>query len=122
MRKIWSAAAALALMGSGTAFAQAAPDGGALFKQRCQMCHTVTPGQIHGLGPSLAGVAGRKAASTDFPYSPALRKSGLVWNPATLDKFLAAPGALVPGTRMTISVSDPRQRAAIVAFLGNRKK
>lgn len=99
-----------------------AQDGGALFKQRCMMCHSVTPGAKPGMGPNLAGVGGRAAASTDFKYSPALKASKLKWDTATLDKFLSGPGKLVPGTRMVISVPDAKQRAALVAYLATLKK
>jgi cytochrome c len=97
-------------------------DGGALFKQRCQMCHTVDAGKPAGLAPNLAGVVGRKAASTAFNYSPALKASGLTWSKATLDSFLTAPMKLVPGTRMVIAIPDPQQRAAVIAYLASTKK
>lgn len=103
------------------AYAQQA-DGGALFRQRCQMCHVTTPGQKAGLGPNLAGLMGRKAASTEFLYSPALKASGLKWDKPTLDKFLAGPSKLVPGTRMAISVSNPAERTALIGYLGGLKK
>jgi cytochrome c len=104
------------------ALAQDAAAGAVVFKQRCQTCHTATPGQRHGVGPNLAGVAGRKAASTDFNYSAALQGSGLVWNAATLDRFIAAPSKVVPGTRMLIPVTDAKQRADLVAYLGGLNK
>lgn len=104
------------------AFGQSASNGATLFKQRCQMCHTITPGGAHGIGPNLSGVAGRKAASTQFTYSAALTKSGLTWDKATLDKFLTMPSKLVPGTRMVVSIPDAKQRADVVAFLGTQKK
>ncbi|MEH3048156.1 c-type cytochrome [Sphingomonas adhaesiva] len=114
------AAASLSVL-AGTASAQQA-DGGTIFRQRCQMCHVSTPGQRAGLGPNLAGVGGRKAASTDFLYSPALRASGLKWDKPTLDKFLQAPGKMVPGTRMAISVANPADRAALVNYLVSLRK
>lgn len=104
------------------ALAQDAAAGAVVFKQRCQTCHTVTPGQRHGVGPNLAGLAGRPAASTDFNYSSALKGSGLVWNAATLDRFIAAPSKAVPGTRMLIPVTDAKQRGDLVAYLGGLKK
>jgi cytochrome c len=117
---------ALALLslaaGRAPALAQDVAAGAALFKDRCQMCHTVTPGQPPGLGPNLWSVVGRKAASTPFAYSDALKGSGLVWNKATLDKFLAAPSKLAPGTRMVIAISDPKQRADLTAYLSTLKK
>lgn len=91
--------------------------GAALYKQRCQTCHTVAPGVASALGPNLAGVVGRKAASTSFRYSPALQAAKLTWTRENLDRFLTAPTKLVPGTRMIISVADARQRADLIKYL-----
>ena len=99
-----------------------AQDGGAIYRQRCQMCHTAVAGQKPGLGPNLYGVVGRKAASTEFLYSPALKQSGLTWDKATLDKFLTAPSKLVPGTRMAIAVPSATDRAALIAYFATLKK
>lgn len=103
------------------ASAQDATAGGALFKGRCSICHSVTPGQKSAMAPNLAGVAGRKAGSAEFNYSPALKASGLKWDKPTLDKFLAAPMKVVPGTRMVISIADAKQRADVVAYLSSLK-
>ncbi|CAN7258498.1 c-type cytochrome [Phenylobacterium sp. LjRoot219] len=103
------------------AMAQDAAAGAVVFRQRCQTCHTTTPGQRHGVGPNLAGLPGRAAASTDFNYSSAMKGSGLVWNAATLDRFIAAPSKVVPGTRMLIPVTDAKQRADLVAYLASLK-
>lgn len=52
-----------------------------------------------------------------YRYSKALKSSGLVWDEATLDRFLAAPGEVVPKTTMTMAVSKPEDRQNIVAYL-----
>lgn len=103
--------------------AQSADPGEAAYNMRCKMCHVVTPGGAPGpLGPNLRGVVGRKAGSTAFKtYSPALKASNLVLNAANLDKFIAAPGKTVPGTRMVIAVSDAKQRKAIIAYLARQR-
>ena len=116
-----------AMLVAGLAFAPAAlaqaDPGEAPFKQRCQSCHTVAPGGASGpLAPNLRGVVGRKAASSTYKtYSPALKASKLVWTQANLDKYLAAPGKLVPGTRMVIAVSDPAQRALLIAYMAKQR-
>src|SRR5262245_53624362 len=84
-------AVALTSAGSGTLAAAAGPSGELVFRQRCQICHSVTPAHPNKLGPDLRGVVGRKAASTGFDYSPALKRSGLTWTQANLDTFLAGP-------------------------------
>lgn len=106
---------------AGTANAQAAPNGEQLFRQRCQICHTVAAGKTSPMGPNLAGVVGRKAASTGFNYSAALKKSNLTWTSANIDKFLTGPSKLVPGTRMAVSIADPAQRAALVSYLSKTR-
>lgn len=73
------------------------------------------------MAPNLFGVVGKPAASTTFSYSPALKKSGLVWTPKTLDAFLTNPSKLVPGTRMVMAVADPAQRGALIAYLSSLK-
>ena len=105
-----------------TALAQPAP-GASLFASKCQICHSVAAkGAPALLAPNLRGVVGRKAAAGAFPsYSAALKKSGLTWSKDTLDTFLAAPGKMVPGTRMVIAVPDAKQRADIIAWLATQR-
>jgi cytochrome c len=107
----------LALLAAGSAHAETV-SGDQIFKQRCQMCHAAAPGLM---APSLKGVVGRKAGATQFSYSSALKAAKLSWTKENLDKFLAAPTKLVPGTRMVISVSDPAQRKAVIAYLATLK-
>lgn len=93
-----------------------AAKGETLFKQRCAMCHAVA-GKGGKLGPDLAGVVGRKAGSTAYAYSPAMKASTTVWNTRTLDTYLAAPAKTIPGTKMAVSVSNAEDRAALVRYL-----
>ena len=61
---------------------------------------------------------GRTAGTLpDYRYSPALQKSGIVWNDETLDKWLADPQALVPGTKMFFDVKSAQDRADVIEFL-----
>lgn len=85
---------------------------------KCASCHSLIPGR-NGIGPSLAGVYGRHAASApNFRYSEALAGSGLVWDAAKLDRFLTRPRDVVPGNKMTFSgLSDPAVRAEIIAYI-----
>jgi cytochrome c len=92
--------------------------GAQLFRQ-CASCHSTAPGE-HLTGPSLATVAGHKAGTaTGFArYSDALKRSGITWGDASLDKWLAGPNDLVPGNSMTFpGVRDAQARQDLVAYL-----
>jgi glucose/arabinose dehydrogenase len=110
-------------LAASTADAADATRGKSVFKNRCLLCHTAEATDEGGAqGPSLIGVLGRKAASASgFPYSQALRKSNLTWDPQTLDKFLTSPPALVPGTSMPIATAEERDRADLVAYFSSVK-
>ena len=85
---------------------------------QCATCHSTDPGR-NGVGPSLAGTFGAQAAhEPTYAYSDAMRGSGLTWDAATLDAYIADPRRLVPGTKMSFAgVRSPDDRAAIVAYL-----
>lgn len=96
--------------------------GQALFKQRCALCHSIVDDTGPRPAPSLKGVFGRKAAAVaTFKYSAALKGSGLTWNQANLDKFVAAPGALVKGTLMATPVPIAAERQDVLAYLATLK-
>ena len=89
--------------------------GAQVYEARCAGCHSV---QADRVGPRHAGVVGRQAGSVPgFAYSPALRKSGITWDAATLERWLADPEALVPGQRMGYRLGDASQRADVIAYL-----
>lgn len=119
----YSFALPFALAALATASGASAQDmtGEQIFKQRCGACHATVAGKPAILAPNLKGVVGRKAASTDFKYSPALKASDLTWTPDKLDQFLTAPSRLVPGTRMMISIADAKQRKAVVDWLATQR-
>ncbi len=104
------------------AFASAPQAAGeALFRQRCQICHSVVAAKSAGVGPNLRGVVGRKAAIGAFKYSAAMQQSNIMWTEANLDRYLTAPSKLVPGTKMAIAVSEAAQRTAIIKYLSQAK-
>jgi len=98
--------------------AAAAPDPvrGEQVYGRCLACHALAYDRV---GPRHCGLFGRRAGSLPgFAYTPAMRGSGIVWNAATLDRFLAAPMRVVPGTSMTYDgIPDAAERAALIAWL-----
>ena len=108
--------------GAAPAAAVAAADARPAAYAQCAACHSVEPGK-HGIGPSLHGVYGTKAGDIPgYAFSDKLKASGLTWDDATLDKWLAGPMKLVPGSRMTYAgMSDPAKRAEIIAYLKTLK-
>ncbi|WP_227470551.1 cytochrome c family protein [Massilia sp. YMA4] len=95
------------------------PVAGAAAFRKCASCHQVGPAARGGFGPQLNGIIGRRAAaSTDYAYSAALRRSGIVWTDAALARFLRDPDAMVPGTKMRFwGIGDERQIANLLAYL-----
>lgn len=97
-------------------------DGGALFRQRCAICHE-DPAQPQGkavrVGPSLKGVVGRPAGKVPgYAYSPAMRAGREIWTAERLDAFLTNPRAVVAGTKMAFAgLPKPADRAAVIEYL-----
>jgi cytochrome c len=110
------AVGALALVA--LAVAHAAPDAarGEQLYTRCMACHALAVDRV---GPHHCGLIGRRAGSVQgFDYSAAMKRSGIVWNDKTLDRFLAKPLALVPGSTMTYDgIADANERADLIAYL-----
>jgi len=98
--------------------AHAAPDAarGQQLYARCAACHALTFDRV---GPRHCGLLGRRAGSVPgFDYSPAMKKSNIVWSAKTLDQFLTKPLAMVPGSSMTYAgVSEAGDRADLIAYL-----
>ena len=86
-----------------------------VFERRCTGCHAMDQDRE---GPRLRGVFGRSSGSVPgFDYSPALQKAHLVWNEATLEKWLADPDALVPGNAMEFHVAKAQERRDLIRYL-----
>src|SRR5688572_29283003 len=101
---------------AGTAVAGGDAQRGKELYARCEACHALAYDRV---GPRHCGLLGRRAGSIPgFDYSPAMKRSKLVWNKETLDRFLADPPKAVPGTTMTYAgVADPKERADLIAYL-----
>ena len=66
----------------------------------------------------LRNVFGRTAGSVkDFEYSEALKKSQLVWDEQTLEKWLSNPDEFVPGNNMGFRMAKPQERQDLIRFL-----
>jgi cytochrome c len=111
--------AVMLVLAAALAIAEGDAKRGAQLFGQCLACHSTTAGE-HLTGPSLAHVWNHKAASSEGfqRYSDALKKSGIVWNDATLDQWLASPETLVPGTSMTFQgIKDAKLRQDVIAYL-----
>ena len=95
-----------------------AANGAQLFRA-CAGCHSLVPDR-NMTGPSLAGFWGRKAGTLQSfeRYSPALKASVVVWEAASLDRWLKAPAEFIPHNRMPFAgIADAAARADLIAFL-----
>ncbi len=106
--------AALAAGGDPTRAAEL--DAGREVYDRCLACHAIGYDRV---GPRHCGLFGRRAGSVPgFPYSDAMRRSGIVWGPESLDAFLRDPPGFVPGTHMTwAGIPEPDARSQLIAWL-----
>ena len=88
----------------------------------CLACHTFAKGEPAKVGPNLFGVVGGPAAHMQgFKYSQAMlndKGKGWTWTFENLDKFLADPKGVVPGTAMGFAgIKNPTQRANVIDYL-----
>ena len=120
MRKVLFLALGAAMMiSSGSALAS--EDGAKTFKKRCAACHTVEAGK-HKSGPSLAGIVGKKAGSSDFKRYKGLKGADFTWDEDNLDAWIAdsrkfAKAKLGGKTSMSVKIKKEEEREAIIEFL-----
>lgn len=138
-RLFLSLSALCAVLGAHGAGWSAEPmDGQALYLANCSNCHGVLATGGHGrldsppipvgaqlavalpYGPTLTGVLGRQAGTVPgYQYSRAFLATlrGVVWTPATLDRWITDSPAWVPGAIMVYRQPDPAIRARIIDYL-----
>ena len=112
------AAVVLAIIAASPALAEGDAAAGEKVYKKCKTCHSLEAGK-NKLGPNLAGIFGRQAGSVEgFKYSAAMASSGIVWDEATLDAFLAKPKDVVPKTKMAFAgLKKEVQRQDLIAYL-----
>jgi cytochrome c len=111
------------LGGSSTALAAGDSSAGqTVFASVCMACHSTQLGKNE-VGPSLAGIVGSKSGSVPgYEFSPAVKDANITWDDANLDKYLADPAGLIPGTRMLINLPSETDRQNVIAYLNTLKK
>jgi cytochrome c len=111
-------ALSITLLLAGSAFADGDAARGEKKFEDCAACHKLEAG-ANNVGPSLHGIFGRKAGEVaDFRYSPAIKRSAIVWTPELIDKFITDPQAMVPGNRMPYAgIASAADRADLIAYL-----
>jgi cytochrome c len=97
------------------------PKAGEAIYTRCLACHALAYDRT---GPRHCGLFGRRAGSVkEFAYSDAMKRSTIVWNRTTLDRFLRDPLAAIPGTSMGYAgIADRRERANLIAYLDHANR
>lgn len=85
----------------------------------CQSCHVGLP-----LGPPFwrdeVCLFDQPAGSVypDYPFTNALKNSGIIWNETTLDEWLQDPAVMIPGNYMSIQgIDDPEERQEMIAIM-----
>jgi nitrite reductase (NO-forming) len=103
-------AAAAAIGGDATA--------GRQVYKKCQACHSLEPGK-NTLGPSLAGIVGKKSGEVpNYNYSAEMKAANIVWDAATLDAYLLDPQKVIPKNKMPFpGLKTANERKDVIAYL-----
>ncbi len=114
--------ATIMALASSAAFADGDAKKGEKVFKKCAACHSVEAGK-HKIGPSLAGVVGRKAGSTDFTKYKALKGADFTWDEDTISDwitnqkdFLKSKG-IDSKTAMKIAIKKEDDRDDVIAYL-----
>lgn len=96
--------------------------------KKCKSCHSLDAGK-NKVGPSLAGIVGRKAGSAPkYKYSKSMKAAGakgLTWDEESLSKFIANPknflreylGDKKAKSKMAFKLKKDGARDNVIAFL-----
>ena len=121
MARFLIAAAALAAMIATPAMAGDVTAGTRVFKAQCASGHATSVAAAPGIGPSLAGVVGRKPGTQPAfatRYSSAMKQVAQVWGPDTLKAYITNPAKAVPGNKMPFAgLRDATQTGDVIAYL-----
>ncbi|MDP6573342.1 MAG: c-type cytochrome [Rhodospirillales bacterium] len=114
---VLAVAATVALVG-GPALA----DHGEKVFKKCKACHTIKAGK-HRVGPSLAGVFGRKAGTAEgFKKYKGLKGADWTWDDANLNEYLTDPKKFAKKkagkkSSMVLKLKKKKDREHIIEYL-----
>jgi cytochrome c len=120
---VFSTLAFLGTFAPAIAAEEQSDDGQVAYNNACRTCHSFKPDDNR-LGPTLHGIVGRKAGSIEgFAFSPSMKSSGITWDEANLDKFIANPNQVVSGNKMQPfgGIADAGERKKIIDYLKTLK-
>ncbi|MBN9267977.1 MAG: cytochrome c family protein [Hyphomicrobium sp.] len=111
----------VSLLGA-TALAEGNAENGEAVFRRCRTCHEIGPNAKNKVGPHLNGIIGRKAAARDgYAYSPVFKglgEKGVVWDEATLLKYITKPNDMAPRSKMVFpGLADESERKDLLEYL-----
>lgn len=111
------ATAALTLAVSAGASAEGDAVAGKKVFNKCRACHSFDAKKK--IGPTLAGVMGRKAGAIEgYRYSKAFQASDVVWDDISIAAYLTAPRKFMKGTKMAFAgLRKPADIANVIAFI-----
>jgi cytochrome c len=103
----------------GTVLPAADAAAGKEIEARCQQCHDSAKGGPNKIGPNLWGVVGRaRGEHPGFDYSSAMAANHDPWTYEKLFRYLKAPQAEVPGTKMSFAgLRSAEDRLNLIAYL-----
>ena len=105
-------------------FADGDPKRGKRVYNKCKACHVLEESKKKKIGPHLANIFGRKAASIEgFKYSKAMKKLDIVWDEKNIDAFIKKPKKFLKGTKMSfIGLKKEKDRNDVIAYLKDPTK